>query len=557
VPYHHVLDSRMLIIWGANPVSTAPHLMPFIRKAHRRGCEVVVVDPRRSRTARGADLHVAPRPGSDAALALGIARVIVDEKLHDPQWLNVHASGWERLEQRLEEYPLGRVAEITGVDAGVIEGLAIRYATRKPSLIKFADGINRNRNGGQTVRALCALPAITGQYGVRGAGVCYSTSDYFSWNHAAMHHREGCPAPGRKINMNRLGAALTGEVTDPPVMSLYVYGANPVASSPNAGLIVEGLMREDLFTVVHELFMTDTADHADIVLPATSQLEHTDLHRGYGHTVLAYNRAAIPPLGECKSNWETLELIASAMGFDDSWLHQSADEIIDEMLTETAKHAPELKGIDLDRLQREGAVPLMLDDEVPYKDLRFRTPSGKVELYCRSLAERFDIDPLPAWTESPDAALSPPGYDSDDALDLLSPAPHHFVSSSFANQEALVRREGAPLLELHPDDAKSRGIVSGDRVEVINSRGSFELEAKVSEDVIPGVAVTYKGYWAKRNGGRNVNWTTSDVLADLAGQSTFHTNRVWVKKTGCRRVSDSVIRRPIPVATKKRKDDCR
>ena len=537
VPYHHVPDSKMLIVWGANPVSTGPHLMPFIRQARRRGCEMVVVDPRRSRTARGADLHLAPRPGTDAALALGMARVIVDHELHDLDWLKTHASGWERLERRLEEYPLERVARITGVDAGVIEALAIRYATHKPSMIKFADGINRNRNGGQTVRALCALPAITGQYGVRGAGICYSTSDYFNWNHTAMHHRQGCPPPGRKINMNRLGAALMGEATDPPLMSLYVFGANPVASSPNAALIAEGMMRDDLFTVVHELFMTDTADHADIVLPATSQLEHTDLHRGYGHTLLAYNQAAIAPLEECKSNWETLGLIASAMGFDEPWLHQSADEIIDEMITETAKHAPELKGINLDRLKREGAVPLTLDDEVPYADLKFRTPSAKVELYCPSLAERFGIDPLPAWTESPDTAAPPSGYDSAEALDLLSPAPHHFVSSSFANQEALARREGAPTLELHPQDARSRGIVSGDRVVVINSRGWFELEAKISEDVIPGVAVTCKGYWAKRNGGRNVNWTTSDILADLAGQSTFHTNRVWVKKNEGGRVA--------------------
>ncbi len=537
VPYHHVLDSEMLIVWGANPVSTGPHLMPFVRKAQRRGCEVVVIDPRRSRTARGADLHIAPRPGSDAALALGMARVIVNQRLHDPDWLDSHTLGWEAFEQRLKDYPLDRVAAITGVDPDVIERLAIRYATRKPSLIKFADGINRNRNGGQTVRALCALPAVTGQYGVRGAGVCYSTSDYFSWNHAAMHHREGCPAPGRKINMNRLGAALTGEVTDPPVMSLYVFGANPMASSPNAALIAEGLAREDLFTVVHELFMTDTADYADIVLPATSQLEHTDLHRGYGHTVLAYNQAAIPPLGECKSNWETLGLIAHAMGFEESWLHQSPDEIIVEMLSETAGHAPELRDIDLNRLKRQGAVPLTLDDEVPYADLRFRTPSGKVELYCESIANRFGIDPLPAWTESPDTAPPPEGLASEDALELLSPAPHHFVSSSFANQTELSRREGVPTLEMHSRDAERRGIGDGDRVEVFNRRGSFELQARVSEDVVPGVAVTFKGFWAKRNGGRNVNWTTSDTLADLAGQSTFHTNRVWVKKIEAELVS--------------------
>ncbi len=537
VPYQHVLDSEMLIVWGANPVSTGPHLMPFIRQARRRGCALVVIDPRRSRTARGADLHIAPRPGTDAALALGMARVIRDAGLHDQAWLEAHTHGWAAFEQRLNDYPLDRVAGITGVEAEVIERLAVRYATRKPALIKFADGINRNRNGGQTVRALCALPALTGQYGVRSGGICYSTSDIFGWNRAALHHRESCPPPGRKINMNRLGAALTGEVSEPPVMSLYVFGANPVASSPNAALTVEGLLRQDLFTVVHELFMTDTADYADIVLPATSQLEHTDLHRGYGHTVLGYNQAAIPPLEECRSNWETLGLIASAMGFDEPWLHQTADEVIDEMITESAKSAPELDGITLERLKREGAVPLALKEEVPYADLKFRTPSGKVELYCDSLAERFGIDALPAWTDSPDIAAPPEGHDPAEALELLSPAPHHFVSSSFANQAELNRREGYPGLEIHPRDAKLRGITDGDRVLVFNARGAFELEAKISEDVIPGVAVTHKGFWAKRNGGRNVNWTTPDTLADLAGQSTFHSNRVWVEKSDSGRVA--------------------
>jgi anaerobic selenocysteine-containing dehydrogenase len=530
VPYHHVLDSEQLIIWGANPVSTGPHLMPFVRRARRRGCQIVVIDPRRSRTARGADLHIAPRPGTDAALALGMAKVIVDEGLHDESWLEIHSVGWPQLKARLDEYPLQRVSGITGVDADLIAGLARRYATRKPSLIKFADGVNRNRNGGQTVRAICALPAITGQYGVRGAGICYSTSDYFNWDHAALHHREDCPPPGRKVNMNRLGAALTGELDAPPLMSLYVYGANPVASSPNAARIVKGLERDDLFTVVHELFMTDTADYADIVLPATSQLEHTDLHRGYGHTVLAYNAPAVAPLDECKSNWETLGLLANAMGFDDPALHQQPDEVIDEMITATARHASELEGITLERLQREGAVSLSLDDEVPYADLSFGTASGKVALYCESLAERFDLDPLPGWTESPDVEPPPQDCRPEDALALLSPAPHHFVSSSFANQSELARREGAPSLQINPQDAAARGIETDDPVVVENRRGWFRLKAVVSDDVIAGVAVTYKGYWAKHHGGRNVNWTTPDTLADLAGQSTFHTNRVWVRK---------------------------
>ena len=218
------------------------------------------------------------------------------------------------------------------------------------------------------------------------------------------------------------------------------------------------------------------------------------------------------------------------MGFDDPGLHQQPDEVIDEMITATARHAPELEGITLERLQREGAVSLSLDDEVPYADLSFGTASGKVELYCESLAERFGLDPLPGWTESPDVEPPPQDCRPEDALALLSPAAHHFVSSSFANHGELVRREGVPSLQINPQDAATRGIEIGDQVVVENRRGWFRLKAQVSDDVIPGVVVTYKGYWAKHHGGRNVNWTTPDTLADLAGQSTFHTNRVWVRK---------------------------
>lgn len=526
-PYEHVRDSRLAIIWGHNPVSTAPHFMPHLRAARRSGCQVVVIDPRRTRTARSADLHVAPRPGTDAALALGLAHVIAAEGRHDERWLRANSVGWDALHTRLAEYPPARVAAITGVPEALIVELARRYATARPALIKIADGINRNRNGGQGVRAICALPALTGQYGVRGGGLMYSTSDYIKWNRDVLHHRDGCPPPGRKINMNRLGAALTGEVADPPIMSLYVYGANPAAVSPNAGLIAQGLAREDLFTVVHERFLTDTAELADLVLPATSQLEHTDLHRGYGHTVLAYNRAAVPPLGESKSNWEVMGLLARAMGFGEPWLHQAPDEVIAEVLEATARDAPALREIDLARLQREGAVPLAIEPEVPFEDLRFPTPSGKVELFSERLAQQ-GLDPLPGWSDNPDMDAVPPGCAAEDALELITPAAHHFVTSTFANQTDLLRREGEPLIELHPADAEARGIAAGTPVLVHNTRGWCVLRAVLTDAVRPGVAASPKGFWSKRNGGRNVNWTTPDALADMAGQSTFHTNRVWV-----------------------------
>jgi anaerobic selenocysteine-containing dehydrogenase len=279
--------------------------MPFLRKAQRNGCQLVVIDPRRTRTARGCDWHITPKPGSDGALALGLAHIIAREGWHDETWLAEHALGWSQLHRRLQEYPPERVAAITGLESEDIVRLARLYAETRPGLIKIADGLQRNLNGGQTVRAICALPALTGQYGRLGGGLSYSASGYLNWDSTAVNHWDQCPPPARKVNMNRLGAALLGEVEDPPIKSLFVFGSNPAAIAPNAGRVVAGLQREDLFTVVHELFMTDTADYADMILPATSQLEQTDLHKAYGHTHLTYNQQAIPPLGEAKSNWES------------------------------------------------------------------------------------------------------------------------------------------------------------------------------------------------------------------------------------------------------------
>jgi anaerobic selenocysteine-containing dehydrogenase len=534
-PYSDVLHSKLVLIWGHNPVSTAPHFMPFLRQAQHAGCQVVVIDPHRTQTAAGADWHIAPRPGTDGVLALGVAHVLVSEGMHNEAWLHEHTVGWPLLRQRLADYSPHRAAAITGLPEEDILRLARLYGTQRPALIKIADGINRNRNGGQNVRAICALPALTGQYGVRGGGLAYSTSDYGKWDSEAVNHWRDCPPPGRSINMNRLGAALLGEAQNPPLRALYVFAANPVASSPNAGRIIEGMLRPDLFTVVHELFLTDTADYADIVLPATSQLEQTDLHRGYGTTLLTYNHPAIPPRGECKSNWEVMRLLATALGFEEPWLHQSADEVIAEVL----EKSPALRGITLAQLKSEGAASVPLEDATPFADGHFPTPSGKVELFSQKLADK-GIDPLPGrFRDDEDdgdggrtECVNIPAADREiaEALQLLTPAAHHFVSSSLANQSGLRKNAGTPFIEIHPDDAARRGIHDGDRVVVYNGRGGCRLRAVVTTAVRPGVVVSPKGRWAKLDGGTNVNWTTPDALADMAGQSTFHSNRVWVRR---------------------------
>lgn len=535
--YEDVVHSRLLIIWGHNPASTAPHLMPHLRNAQRNGTKLVVIDPRRTRTARWADWHLAPVPGTDGALALGLAHILVNEARHDEDWLEAHTVGWPRLRRRLADYPPQRVARITGLPEEDLVRLARLYAAETPALIKVADGINRNLNGGQNVRAILALPAITGQYGRLGGGLAYSTSGYLQWDAAAVGHRTECPPPGRRVNMNRLGAALLGDVDDPPIKSLFVFGANPVASTPNAGKIVEGLQRDDLFTVVHELFLTDTASYADIVLPATSQLEQVDLHKAYGHTYLTYNHAAIPPFEEARSNWDVMRNLAETMGFDEPWLKQGADDVIAEVLAATAANNAALRDVTLERLQAERSLPLNIASGPPFAGGIFPTPSGKVELYCQALAD-MGLDPLPAWAgREDDGGVGRPDLDPqararlrpESSLALLTGAAHHFVSSSLANQASLVQREGTPFLEIHPDDAAARDIGDGDRVIVENGRGWCELRAVVSEGVRPGVVVSPKGRWPRRNDGRNVNWTTSDALADMAGQSTFHSNRVWVR----------------------------
>jgi anaerobic selenocysteine-containing dehydrogenase len=544
-----VQHSRLIILWGHNPASTGPHFMPLLRQAQKKGAYVVVIDPRRTITARSADEHIQPHPATDGALALGLMHVLFVEGLADEAWLEANTIGWRDLRERAAEYPPERVAAITGVAPETIIALARRYGTTRPALLKFADGVQRHGNGGQTVRALCCLPAVVGQLGVRGGGLFYSMSGYVKWNSAAVGHAAECPPTPRVVNMNRIGAALTGEINDPPIQSLYVFCANPVTSSPNASLTIKGLQREDLFTVVHELFMTDTAQYADIVLPATSQLEHTDLHKAYGHRYLQYNHAAIPPLGEAKSNWDVMRLLASGMGYKESWLHQCAEEALADVLDATRADNPLLEGMTLERLQAEGTVPLAFTPEtaVPFADLHFPTPSGKVELRCEAFS-RQGLDSLPLYEPPAEFREERQGRrrrhiaEADDMpedemseqsspLILISPASHHFVSSSLANMSGLLAKEGAPFVEINPADAQARGIANGDEVLIENERGSCQMRVVVTENVPPGVAAAPKGRWARFDPeGRNINWVTSDALADVAGQSTFHSNLVEITR---------------------------
>ena len=528
-----LIQSKLILIWGSNPASTAPHIMPFLREAQRNGTRVIVIDPLRTLTARSADQHISPYPGTDAALALGMMHVMVTEGLHRPQWIADHTTGWQYLLERIMQFPPERAAHLAGVSLETVLTLAREYATTEPALLRVTDGINRHSNGGQTVRTLACLPALTGQYGLPGGGLMYSTSDWLQWDSESVSHAHdpACPAPPRSLNMNRLGAVLTGEA-DPPVYSLYVYNANPVASAPNAGKIVEGLMRDDLFTVVHELFETDTARYADIILPATSQLEQVDLHKPYGHLALQYNMPAIEPLGEARSNWDVMRGLAQAMEFHEPWLQENADEVIRGILRATFERNPELEHITLEHLQEVGYVslPVAAGHEVPFADGVFQTPSGKVEFYSE-LARARGYDPVPGWMPEVEARTgAEETLDARARLPLVCPAAHHFVSSTFGNQERMIQKEQAPTLRIHPQDAAARNICDGQLVRVSNERGWCRLMAHVTEEVRPGVLATTTVWWPKMSfDQRNVNWITSDRLADFGGGSTFYTNLVTIE----------------------------
>lgn len=521
------LHSKLIVLWGHNPASTSPHVMPILRDAQRAGATIVLIDPRRTLTAKSVDWHIAPEPGTDAALALGVIHILFRDDLHDEQWLDDHSIGWRELRDRARSFDPARVSRITGLAVEDIERLAHLWATSSPAVIKIADGVQRNQHGGQIVRAIISIPAITGQYGIRGGGMFYSQSGWISYDAEAVGHASDCPPVPHTVNMNRLGAALTGEVSDPPILSLYVFAANPATSNPNAPRVIEGLLRDDLFTVVHEQFMTDTARYADIVLPATSQLEHVDLHKPYGHHHLQYNAQAIEPLGECRSNWDVMRALAERLGYTNSWLFEEPEAIIDGVLTASAASTSLLDGVTLERLQRDGTVPYAFGNtsNIPFEGGIFPTVDGRIQLRCDIMLDH-GVDPLPDYDgpESSNAAVS------DGSLRLLSGAAHHFVNSSMANQDKLERKEGRQSIELNPTDASRLRIADGDLVAAFNDNGRCLFYADVTDGVNPGVAVAPKGRWGHRSiDGRNVNQLTTDDLADLGGGSSFHGTRVFVE----------------------------
>lgn len=524
-------QSKFIIAWGTNLSSTNVHLMPFVREAQAKGATFVVIDPYRTRTANAADWFIQPKPGSDSALALGIANILFTENLHDEEFLNQHTVGWREFRVLCAQYPIEKVAAITGLETDEILKLARAYATQGPSAIRLGYGLSRTGNGGGMIRAIATLPAIIGAWKKQGGGMLLSASAHFPIDWKAVKRPDLKPLPDepscarygrtepRAINMNEIGTALM-ETNDPPIRALYVFNCNPAGVAPDSNKVIQGLSRTDLFTVVHEQMMTDTALYADIVLPATSQMECLDLMRAYGHLYVNLCQPALPPMGEARANIDVLNDLAHAMGYADPVFDETAEDIIRIALN--SGH-PRMEGITYEYLREHGFARLKMGSET---ELKWNTPSGKIEI----LSERAAADGhglLPDYAPPSESVEAAPELGREFPINLLTPAAHHFLNSTFSNQPSLQKGEKEPRIWVNPKDAEERGVEDGMWLKVWNRRGQVRLKAVVSDNVKPGVAWSPSLWWLRDSpDNRNVNALTSATLTDMGGGSTFHSNLI-------------------------------
>jgi anaerobic selenocysteine-containing dehydrogenase len=518
--------ARYVLCWGWNPMSTAPHLWRFILAARRAGAKLVVVDPFRSRTARSADEHLRPVPGTDAALALGMMRAVVDAGLHDEPWCRAYATGYDELLARLDEWPVERSAETCGVPAEAIERVGREFASTQPSLVRLGVGAQRHKGAPIAYRTIACLPALAGSWRYEGGGCSYiPTATAGAIDSARLRRRDLRPGRVRRINMSQLGCALTDPALMPPVTALVCWNSNPAVVAPDQNRVLEGLAREDLFTVVLEQFITDTAHFADVVLPATTQLEHLDAVFSWGHHYVTYNEPAIAPRGQAKPNTEIFRLLADRMGLNDPCFRESDEEMLASLFAD----AP--AGVTLPELRRRGWIKIELGQgPVPHAKGGFGTADGKLALRADALAER-GIDALPFYDEPREVA--DPVLARRYPLTLITPKTHLFLNSSFANQRRQHGAQPEPFVVIHPDDAALRGIGEGALVRVWNDRGTFEARARVSDDTRPQVLVAPMGWWNRDYPRRlAAQATTSQELTTLATAPIFNDNRVQAAAAG-------------------------
>ncbi|HMJ02510.1 MAG TPA: molybdopterin-dependent oxidoreductase [Conexibacter sp.] len=515
--WHH---ARFLLVWGWNPLSTAPHLWRKLLDARRAGARLVVVDPFRSRTAAVADEHLQPLPGTDAALALGMMRAIVDAGLQDEAWCRAHADGYDELLARLAERTVEQWSTDCGVPAEAIRGVAEGFARTQPALLRLGVGAQRHAGAPVAYRTLACLPALTGAWRHRGGGCSYiPTATAAAIDSSVLHGAELRSTAPRTINMSQLGDALTDPALDPPVKALVVWSSNPATIAPDQERVLAGLRREDLFTLVVEQFMTDTASHADVVLPCTTQLEHLDAVFSWGHHYYTLNEPAIAPRGEARPTTEAFRLLAARLGFDDPLFRETDEQLLERLLA----NAP--GGVTVDGLRERGWVKIDVGQgPAPHADGGFMTPTGRFGLRADWLADA-GLDPLPFY--DPPAEVADVALAERFPLALLTPKTHLFLNSTFPNQRRQHSAQPQPYVVVHPDDAVSRGIADGQSVRVWNDRGAFTVTARVSDDARPGVLVAPMGWWsADYADGRSSQATTPQRLSALAEAPTFNDNRV-------------------------------
>jgi molybdopterin guanine dinucleotide-containing S/N-oxide reductase-like protein len=540
--------ARLILAWGANVHGNNIHLWPMIEEARRNGAKLVVIDPYQTKTARLADWHIAVRPGTDAALVLGMMNVILRDSLYDRDYVEKYTHGFEQLQERAAKYTPERVAEWTGVSSADIERLAHEYATTRPAAIRLNYGIQRCENGGTAARAVMMLPALTGAWRQRGGGLQLSTSGAFPFDEETVRRPDLMQASplgraARVVNMSVLGHALT-ELDGPRVHAMFVYNSNPAAIAPDQAQVLCGLKRTDLFTVVHEQFFTDTTDYADVVLPATTFLEHKDVQGAYGHYYVQISNQAIEPLGEARSNVWMFSQLARRMGFTEKCFEDTPDDLIAQALWQGKMQPALLDGISAESLDEAGGhIRLKFEAEtksrefLPFADGGFGTPSGKVEFYSETLAAQ-GLDPLPGFippAESRYGSMSKAAGKNGSgkySLEFLPRKADNYTNSTFANLPGHQKMENGRMgtLEMHAVDASARGIADGDRVEVFNARGRIELTARVMETVPHGVVASRLTWNKLSSGGHNVNLLTSQRLTDIGGGPTFYSTLVEVRK---------------------------
>jgi molybdopterin guanine dinucleotide-containing S/N-oxide reductase-like protein len=539
--------AKLILAWGANIHGNNVHLWPMVEQARRNGARLIVIDPYRTRTAALADWHIAIRPGTDAALALGMMHVILNEGLEDRAYIDEMTHGFAQLAERARDYTPERVAAWTGMTAAEIERLAREYASTQPAALRMNYGVQRSENGGTAVRAIAMLPALTGAWKHRGGGGQLSTSGAFQWDKKAVERPDLALASplrrlARVVNMSTLGWALTelgGKPEDgPAVKALFVYNSNPGAVAPNQNAVRRGMERADLFTVVHELFFTDTTDYADYILPATTFLEHTDIQGAYGHYFVQLSQKAIDPPGEARSNVWLFSQLAARMGFEEQCFRDAPEEIIRQALAIDADGRStnaNMEHITLEDLREQGHIPLAfhLSPETtpfqPYVSGSVPTPSGKIEFYSETLAAQ-GLDALPGFVPPVESRFG--AMAERYPLEFLSRKADNYMNSTFANLDGHRKMEArtSQRLEMHPADAEARGIADGDAVRIWNDRGELQLMALVNGSVPAGV-VAARMDWAKLHpGGGNVNALTSERLTDIGAGATFYSTLVQVAK---------------------------